>query len=315
MSINNNYYNLYSSAVNSAKRFISPETIDRIEKNLSFFAATILATISAPAIAYLSNPTRTDADLPCLPEDGPESIFSTKSVIAIGVGAYVMYKAIQIGKSVDERFKKFINPYKDRLIREKIEEMETASKSNKQSALVFRPSSDSIGALILQHSEIPHLQKSTKNHALKVLFCSTGAQLREQIDADTTKYHKVIFRTHANSSDLWLGESIVLTKNSSKMLTWLRNHIEDDAIISIEGCCAAEGEENIARDISRACPQARVYASQKDTTPYDTTTYDEQGIPRFSDKLKSTTRAYQNGAEIAVPTDSLYKAFMRMFHV
>jgi hypothetical protein len=293
-------YNIYSTSVNLAKRCMTPSRIDRIEKGLASLAIGV-ATVSALVISAICLPV-TPPDLPCLPEDKPSNL----PLIAIGIAApiilYAANKGSQMLDAMNKRLAEKLFPYKNRLIDEEIERFTEASKIHEKIALVFRPAQDKTGSLLL-HTEIPSLQKSTKDHAVSLIAGTSKAQMDERMAQDLNKYDKIIFRSHANSDRLALGHQVLLKKTAKKTLQWVSDHAKDGAIISIEGCLAGKGEENIARDISRACPHATVYASHGVVQP-DEIAYDKDGIPSFNCLGLDTTRIYQNGKLLSPPIEN-----------
>ncbi len=70
----------------------------------------------------------------------------------------------------------------------------------------------------------------------------------------------------------------------------------------LECCSAGKGEENIAREISRACPKATIYAAIDSIHVIVGADYEEDAIPAFNDgrcrKGKDITRIYRNGVSI-----------------
>jgi hypothetical protein len=298
MSITNNNYNLYSRSINFAKQYLTPSRIDQIEKSLGNIAIGMI-TASALAITCILTPLRPREDVPCFPEDTPTILSEIITIIAAPVVIYATYKGSQIlVDTVNKKLEKCLFPYKNRFINQEIEKFADSSKPKSRLALLFRPSTDRTGALI-QHAEIPLLQKATEYHSINVISGSSKSQMNERMASDQNKYDKIIFRNHGNRDCLVLGDQVILKSTSKKTLEWLSEHTQAGAIISIEGCCAGKGEENIARAISRACPHATVYASSETVDAEDGVIYDKDGIPFFSYFGANTTRKYQNGELIS----------------
>jgi hypothetical protein len=288
-------YSLYSSAMRLAKRFIEPSKIDKIERNLNELAARATGVVSLIGIGCFSllSSIRATADLPCFPED--KSKIPPSFLIASLLSPVALYLTWKVYQS---KITESILPYRRRFIAEEISTLVKASETNDKSALLIRPATDQRETFTF-HTEPSVIQQSTKNHKIRHISVSSAKQMREEMNSDTSTYDKVILRSHANSDFLKVGERVHLTKRSKNTLSWLKNHTKEGAIISIEGCGAAKGEENIAREISRACPHATIYASEDTTDSIRSTTYNEQGVPSFNlFGVMDTTRVYKDGTMV-----------------
>ncbi len=304
MTISNFSYSLYSSAMSCAKRYIEPSRIEEMEKRLASLAVRGTALVT-PIIALIPLLTSMSAapDLPCLAEHGPLSRFSPTLFIlgAVGVGLAVAFPRLQ---KMDQQLKKWIQPYKEKFINEEIAVLVEKSSSNDKLALVFRAPNDKTRAFTTHH-EISALQKSTKGHKVTLISGCDETEIGTQMAQAKDIYHRVIIRAHGDNTEILIGDKFRLTRRSTNILNWLKEHTHKGADILIESCEAAKGEQNIARDISRACPHATVYAA-KTSTGTDSITYDDEGIPSFRPltdgegtgpllELRDATCIYENG--------------------
>ncbi len=310
MTTSNFYYNLYSSVVGCAKKCIKPSSIELIENEFASTAARAAAFVTSLIVGLTPLTTLgADPDLPCLPEHEPVWIVSRTFFIlgALTVGLRVAMPRLQ---KINEALEKWIQPYKDRFVNEEIATFVKKSSSTDKLALVFRPADNKRGDFTT-HYEISALQKSTKDHKVTVISASNGAEIQAQTAHAKDIYHKVIIQGHGNSQQIFIGDKTVLTNRSKNTLGWLRDHTHIGATILLLACQTAKGEENIARDISIACPHTTVYASPTSVYP-DSTIYDDQGIPSFrlvTDEQGTdpvdVTCTYQNGVLIPTPNNQL----------
>lgn len=299
-SISDSAYRLYSTTVSHAKRCLKPSTIDEIERYLGTVAGgiTAISTLVVSGIILNQIPA---LGIPGSPEDKPTMPHKIFTAIAAPVILYATYKTIQKMKAINARLAASLRPYKKRFIELEIEKFVDSTKNNNKLALIFRPSNDQSEAL-MRHTELSSLQNSTENHSVSLISGNSKSQMIQEMSSDKNKYHKIIFRSHGNNDRLVIGDQVILRKTSTNTFKWIREHAQNGAIISIEACCAGKGEENIARDISRACPQATVYASMTVVDSAGGVVYDKDGIPSFNYWGLNSTRIYRNGVLISPPT-------------
>lgn len=268
----------YAKAVNFAKMYVKPRTLDAIEYLFALnipIASTLMA--ATQATGYSFNFTS--------PKDLILGTALAASSMAVGIKSLITFQT-QI---------------KSPLIKHNMRDIIESSKPRLKSALIFRTTEDPYD-MAMNHVAVSHFQKLAKKHSIEILDGSSKTEIQKRMLSNEKKYDKILIEAHATSESIVLAPDTLLTNNSHKTIKWLNDHIEYGGLIAIKGCSAGQGENNIAREISAGCPNATVYASSADIYALQGFDLDEEGIPAFNDgiilKGKDTTRIYRNGISL-----------------
>ena len=186
-------------------------------------------------------------------------------------------------------------------IKREIQAVIESSKKNDQTVLIFRSfSADWIA--FKTHSNLDKYQKLGKNFSIEV-FESSSKQDRhysqDQLASQKKKYNRIDFHNHGSPDCLQLGPGDIISTGSIGFFEWLNDRIKPGGTIVLDVCQAGKGLENIARCISKFCPEATVLASSDDIHGYLGSEYDRHGTPSFNNgtffKGKDITRIYRDG--------------------
>lgn len=274
-------FDLYARGINITKRYIEARTIDKIECFAGcFFALSLWGPLSI---------------LGCLLPPIAKRVFETaivSSVFFITIHSNKLYyKHIKI-------------PYIEKEFQNTIK----TSQSNQKSALIWRElisNSNNNFSEFSQHHHLLNTKKLAENYSLKVLTNFSEDELAHNRDFEYKKFDRIILNAHGDKNHICVEP--ILTRYSNKELKWLNAHIEDGGIIVLESCCTGEGRDNIAREISFACPKATVYAPSGPIQASEIE-YDNNLVPSFKSEnilallsfgwfgeTHDITRLYQNG--------------------
>jgi len=269
----------YARAVDFAQRYISPNVLEKVESSLVH--ATTCVPFIMGALSQVSNDT-----------DSNE--FSAPSLSQMCTGTAIVVGGMAVGMMAIMQFNKRI---KTPFVKHEIKKAIESSKDSPKTMLVFHTSLDPFGAFST-HVEVSRYRQLAKTHSIDVISSASGSIVDKRMDLNKEKYDIIIIKCHADSEVIALTKDAYLTAKSPRM-KWFKDHLKEGGIITLECCKAGKGEENIARKLSRACPQALVYASSDDIDVIDGIQYDKDGNPSFNNgiccKGKDTTRIYHKG--------------------
>ncbi|MBY0529266.1 MAG: hypothetical protein K2P51_03655 [Rhabdochlamydiaceae bacterium] len=144
-----------------------------------------------------------------------------------------------------------------------------------------------------------NLERLAKTHAVQRISTRTHNELEEQlklIPNDSLDYLWV--RAHGEKDRIILGKDFVLDHNAKTISRLFRKKMRQNSTIVLESCSTAEGKSNIARRISQAVPQSKVYASKELVFAAHGFFLQPTLVPWFLGTNPKCSRAYQNGKSL-----------------
>lgn len=155
------------------------------------------------------------------------------------------------------------------------------------------------GNEFINYVELDYFQKVSKKYSIDVIEIGSEAEWQAFMQSNQKKYDRIDIVSHGNQEEIELSSEIDLSADSKVTLQWLSDRIKEGGIMALNCCNSAEGEENIARTISRACPHALVRGSPEKIDSVHGIHYNQDGIPSYTNgvlcKAKNITRIYRNG--------------------
>jgi hypothetical protein len=134
---------------------------------------------------------------------------------------------------------------------------------------------------------------------------SDKQEIQREFESKKRKYDVIFVLAHGNQRIIKLAENVSLTMKSQKSLKWFGEHLNENGKVVLHCCETGAGEENIARALSRASPEAEVFASSSAINSFVGAEYDDDATPSFNDggfcpdgrlrKGNDTTRVYRAG--------------------
>lgn len=299
--------NIYSRATDSVKRYVKPEAIDlfpldQMEDYVggAFFLAGVGLVSSASY--FLSRSWTSILRETSQQETVNQEVLKPVLITTLGLqmaGMTLMFLARRgasvITNLVTSRIKKAVES--------KIHSIAEHSKKNTHSMLALRTTSDHNGAFSTS-TQIKAYQHFGKTHSIDLIQEETKPAIQSSMTSNHKKYDIVMIEGHSNPKIIHLSENCFLTKYSKKTIAWIRDRVKPGGFIIIQGCSTGKGSDNIARAISRACPEIRVYASRKPIDGLTGVKYNDLCEPIFmrptvlpngSTENRDTTRIYVNG--------------------
>jgi len=171
------------------------------------------------------------------------------------------------------------------------------SKKNRLSMLVIRAKENQLKREFTSYSDLEHLQNASKKYSIDVMEAGSEMEWRSAMASNQKQYDRIDLIVHSNNEELQLSHDFDLNADSKDLLQWFNRHIKKEGILSLNCCSAAEGVDNVAKTLSRACPHAVVRASQQDINQ-DQIVYNRDGFPTYWKGIKDITRRYRNGVLI-----------------
>jgi len=285
--------NYFTRALNFAQEYIKSD-------GMRIMAACVAATAAAGF---------------ALIKEFPEAIPSTFGKLCFALATPVVVFGIgKIGVKLSRKMDAIAKNMPKALNASQIASTIGSSRNKPNSMLFFRTTYDYNDVYISQ-AEVSRVKELAKSHSIELLTGSDKSEINQNMEQIKTQYDKIVIKAHANPEWLRLAEGLVLTKNSKKTMGWFRDHVKPGGAIILEACSAAKGVDNIAREISFACPEAYVYGSDSDIEHISGLTYDQDCIPTFYDYVppknenedlddylirtanykRDSTRVYKNG--------------------
>lgn len=275
-------HGVYGRTINFTRQYLKPSKIDRIE----ILAILITVQFTTAILGKYTTSLLLDHS------DISNSQISNKG--------FLIHATLAIILSIGY-LKRHVERIKHPFIKKEIQYIIESSKKNKQSMLIFHTTCDPDGAF-MNHHKLALYEKLAEKYSLEILEGFSKSEIQAAMEVNHKKYDRIDFHAHAGPQSIELAADAYLVKNSKRTLNWLNSHIQDGGIICLDGCSAGKGEENIARDISRACPKATIYAAKDTISGIVGVEYEDDAIPVFNNgmscKGKDITRIYQNGISI-----------------
>ena len=265
MSISSIVHNLHSKAVGFWRNCLTPRQFYLGEAAALDAVILSSAAILARAVDYI--PSWTSPFHGCL-------------VIAGCVSAHLAYRHWILVPS----------------IRKQIQKAVLASKGKTSSMLVIR-GKENTSTDFISYSALDFFQKSSKNYSIDLI--TPNSQLPWDGNWIHKKYDRIDITAHGTNKSIEITSACKLSKDSKKEIQWIASHIKKGGVIALNCCSAAEGAENIARALSRSCPQVSVRGPEAAIDGDFCIDYSRDGIPNYSDgalcRKKNITRTYVNG--------------------
>ncbi len=167
-----------------------------------------------------------------------------------------------------------------------------ASKGHSHSMLMVHSEDDWSKLSVDNYNELDYFQNSAKNYSIDQIEVETQSKWMNETQG---KYDRIDIVAHANRQKMRLAPQLFISENSKEFLKWISGRIQKGGTITLKGCSAAEGEENFARVLSRACPESYVRAATEIIDITQGIHYNQEGIATFMDGSRNITRVYQNG--------------------
>lgn len=271
----------YATIVDFAKKYVAPDTLENVERSVVHATTCIPFTVVAMGI-HCATSARKSYD------------FSVPTIEEMCSGIAILLGGVTVGMMTIMQFNKRV---KGPFIQNRISEAIASSKEAEKTMLIFKTSLDPLGSF-LTHTELCHYERFAKTHSIEVLTADTKMPLKIKMSTNNKKYDEIIIKCHADSKNISVSKDTCFGIHSAQ-LKWFNKRIKDNGIIVFEGSLAGAGEDNIARQLSKECPRARVFASFGATNSIEGISYDGEGVPSFHSgflcKGEDTTRLYQNG--------------------
>lgn len=270
----------YERAVHFAQKYISPSTLEKVESSLIHGTACVPFVMGA--LSQVSN-------------NNDSNEFGAPSLSQMCAGTAIIFGGMAAGMLAIMEFNKRVKtPYVKHEIKRAIEN----SKDSPKTKLIFQTAIDPLGSFST-HVEVSRYQQLAKTHKINVLSSEKDSILTIRMKQNKEKYDMIVIKGHSDSENIALTRNFYLKSHSSKNMKWFNDHIKDGGIIALECCSAGNGMENVARELSKACPNAYLYASSEDIDVVDGIQYDKDGNPTFNNgiccKGKDKTRLYRSG--------------------
>jgi hypothetical protein len=275
----------YARAIRFAKKYYSPERVDRGEVNLTIIASSVIATLNSTCLLlYYGEELKT-------PEANP--LIYTAKVSKIAFIALINWLAIGvIGFFGLWRAHTFNT--KRPFIERQMVKIAQDSKNSPKSLLILHSQEDFFGALST-HAEVSRLEKLAKTHSIEFIPVSLKAQIKTE---NGRRYDVVLIKGHGSSTETALASDLKVSMDDKESYEWVNQLVKEGGKIILFSCSTAKGEENIARKISAACPKATLYAASEKVNSIDGIAYDEEGTPQFKWEGKDITKIYLGGNQI-----------------
>lgn len=174
-----------------------------------------------------------------------------------------------------------------RINRGRIKQITESSQGGSKSLLLWKTVIDPEGAFSSPF-DVFNLQRLNQSH--QIHFLDGNQEISPH-----TQYDTIVIQAHGTPDRLYLGPKGMYTKESTDFFQQLSRAAKPGGIISLEACSGGRGQENIAKEISKACPHSTVYAMTEDCGSRDIH-YTAEGIPSFIDHTGNLTRVYRNGS-------------------
>jgi hypothetical protein len=241
----------------------------------------VAAAVAVPALISSSYTTTQE----------PEPLSFTNSLMGVVAGAFLL-AATSLAIN--------IAPLAPSKVRQVVQESPSGTKD--RSMLVFSTSHDPIQA---SNTFIPDLRRFTHHFAVDLLEGEDKQSIKSQMSSNNKKYNTIVVHAHSNEHTIILARDTYLTRNSKSSLQWFRDHVQDGGHIVLHCCNAGRGDDNIARELSKACPHVTVYATGAYLNGLIGVEYTDDAIPSFNDggiasngmlcKGSDSTRIYRAG--------------------
>ncbi len=173
------------------------------------------------------------------------------------------------------------------------------SKKNRLTMLLFREQEEKANA---SYMELDYVQKASKKYSIDLIDGDSPLPWDRHCPYTDRIYDRIDIVAHGDNESIEMSPDFDLTANSDQALKWFSGHIKKGGVLSLNCCSVAEGEENIARTISRVCPEATVRGPSQIIDVTLSLNCNQSGFPTYTDlslcKKKNITRIYRNGNRI-----------------